>query len=267
VTLQDRGQDFISDFDLAWLPEQARRYLHFMHVPGRPFGESLHMRWRGSFRPSPRASWKPCRVEQWNTVTPIARSFRMRMPSLGPMSVTVDDTYACGRGRMRARLLGTVPVVDQSGPELDAGELVTWLNDAVLFAPTLLMSAPVTWRGIDTRIFELSLADAGRKVSARVWIDEDGAPFHFSTTDRFLRDPYDRRGPWVRARWSTPIDGWAIVNGRPRPTGARALWHLPQGEFAYAEIDMATALMEYGRPDVGVRKTVATPGPAVTPAG
>ncbi|HET6150805.1 MAG TPA: DUF6544 family protein, partial [Polyangia bacterium] len=57
-----------------------------------------------------------------------------------------------------------------------------------------------------------------------------------STTDRFLEDPYDPGHHLVRARWSTPIDGWQEVNGRRLPTSGRAVWHLPQGDFTYVEM-------------------------------
>jgi hypothetical protein len=40
----------------------------------------------------------------------------------------------------------------------------------------------------------------------------------------------------VRARWSTPVAGWT-AGGQPRPLGARAVWHLPDGPFTYAELE------------------------------
>lgn len=39
----------------------------------------------------------------------------------------------------------------------------------------------------------------------------------------------------VRARWTTPVDGWHETDGRRLWTRGRAVWHLPDGEFAYAD--------------------------------
>jgi hypothetical protein len=52
----------------------------------------------------------------------------------------------------------------------------------------------------------------------------------FSTEDRYAALP----GGLARARWSTPIDGWTEHGGRPLPTGGRAVWHLPGGDYEYA---------------------------------
>ena len=56
---------------------------------------------------------------------------------------------------MRGSVFGLVPVVDSSGPELDVGELVTWLNDAVLLAPSMLLRPGVEWAAVDERVEEL----------------------------------------------------------------------------------------------------------------
>ena len=47
--------------------------------------------------------------------------------------------------------------------------------------------------------------------------------------------PASRRG-LVRARWTTPVDGWRVVDGRALPTSGRAIWHLPKGDFPYVEV-------------------------------
>lgn len=41
---------------------------------------------------------------------------------------------------MRGKLLNVVAVPDGHGPKFDIGELATWLNDAVLVAPSMLLS-------------------------------------------------------------------------------------------------------------------------------
>src|ERR1035441_1884190 len=138
------------------------------------------------------------------------------------------------RGRMLIRLLDLFTIGDGTGEEYDIGELATYLNDAVLIAPSMLLAPEISWSSVDASSFEVTLTDHGRAVTARVIVDRDGAPTDFSTTDRFCYNP-DEPKSLMRARWTTPIAGWEVVDGRPRPTGAQAVWHLPRGPFAYAD--------------------------------
>ena len=50
--------------------------------------------------------------------------------------MTGRDAYVHGHGRMHGKLAGLVTVADAAGPENDVSELVTYLNDAVFFAPS-----------------------------------------------------------------------------------------------------------------------------------
>jgi hypothetical protein len=135
---------------------------------------------------------------------------------------------------MRGKLLGMVPVADGSGTEFDLSELVTWLNDAIMFAPSMLLGSHATFAatGSDDE-FNVAVTDRGRTVRGRVFLDADGAPHDFSTEDRWAA----LSGGLVRARWTTPFAGWRLVDGRRLPSGGAGIWHLPDGEYRYAEID------------------------------
>ena len=61
-----------------------------------------------------------------------------------------------------------------------------------------------------------------------------GRPRDVRGVDRWA----DLPGGPVRALWSTPVDGWTVVDGRPRMTRASAVWHLPDGEFTYGELEL-----------------------------
>ena len=78
-------------------------------------------------------------------------------------------------------------------------------------------------------------------VTARVFLDEQGAPRDFSTDDRYAALP---GGP-VRAEWTTPIAGWTRTAGRAVPTRGSAVWHLPDGDFTYAEFTFGPHAVEY----------------------
>jgi hypothetical protein len=75
---------------------------------------------------------------------------------------------------------------------------VTWLNDAVLLAPAVLLDARTGWEPAGDDGFRVSVTDAGRTVSAQVFLDDEGRPRDFRTEDR-----------------------WADLPGRPvgRPSG------------------------------------------------
>ena len=235
------GRGIVRESDLDDLPFAAQRYLRFMGVPGRLPAQALWARCTGSFRRSRTSRPGRCETWQYNQATPVIRLFRMRV-RFGPLMLTGWDTYEHGHGRMRGTVLG-VPVVDGHGPTFDTSEQVTWLNDAVLMAPSMLLHPAVRWSdGADPNSFVLDFTDAGRTVRAEVRTDERGAPLTFATDDRYA----DLPGGLVRARWSTPVEGWTVRSGRPCFTRAGAVWHLPDGPFRYATLTPTDVIVKPG---------------------
>ncbi|MBV8301528.1 MAG: hypothetical protein JOY68_06365 [Candidatus Dormibacteraeota bacterium] len=155
----------------------------------------------------------------------------MRLRFAGVVPMYAWDTYIEGHGRMLGKILGLVTVANGQGDEFDIGELTTYVNDAVMLAPSLLLVPATTWSAGDDESFDIAFNDRGRTVRARVFIDPHGAPRDFSTEDRFAALSGDLR----RTRWSTPVEGWRRANGRSRPTHGMAVWHLPDGPFPYIE--------------------------------
>ncbi|CCH32902.1 DUF6544 family protein [Actinosynnema sp. NPDC047251] len=227
--------------DLAHLPEPARRHLTFAGVVGRTPDRSVEARLRGWFRMRPDQRWTACDCHQYNTAPEVTRRFRMRTSLAHLFPLRATDTYLEGHGRLHATALGLFTVADEHGPELDAGELVTYLADAVLLAPSMLLPLPVGWTAVDEHTYQLALTDHGHTVTGRVTVDHRGAPRDFTTDDRWAVLPEGL----VRTRWSTPLDGWLLVSGRMRPRRGTAVWHLPDGPFAYAQLDFTRSTITY----------------------
>lgn len=224
----------VTETDLAPLPPVAARYLRAMGVVGRPRTWSLRAHFTGRFRRGPDQPWLPLDAWQYNSALEVARLFRMRLVVARVLPMWGWDTYRGGTGRMLGKALGLVTVADGSGPEFDTSELSTWLNDAVLLAPGMLVHDRVAWDESGEDSFWVSVTDSGRTVSAQVLLDDQWRPRDFRTDDRWA----DLPGGLVRAPWSTPVAGWTLVGGLPRPTGGAAVWHLPDDEFRYGELTL-----------------------------
>jgi hypothetical protein len=219
----------VTEGDLAGLPSVARRYLRFMGVIGRPRDWSFRARFVGRFWLRRELGWMPAQAWQYNSGLAVGRVFVMQVRVAGILPMIGRDTYLGGHGRMVGKLLDRFTVVDGQGDEFDIGELTTYLNDAVLLAPSMLLGPTTTWTGIDANSFDVTFRDAGRSVTGRVFVDERGAPYDFSTTDRFAALPTGL----VRAEWRTPVASWGVVNGRPLPGPLRAVWQFPAGPLPY----------------------------------
>jgi hypothetical protein len=153
----------------------------------------------------------------------------MRIRFAGVIPMYGRDTYLHAHGRMIGRLFDRITVVDGHGAEFDIGELTTYLNDAIILAPSMLLTPSTTWTGVDSKSFDVKLDDGGRSVTGRVFIDDAGAPIDFSTTDRFAAMP---TGP-VRAEWRTPVQNWQSTEGWMLPGHMSAVWRLPDGDLPY----------------------------------
>ena len=231
----------VTEADLAALPAAAVRYLNFMGVAGLPPDSSFLAHATGRFRLRPQLPWMRCEAWQYNSSPTVARLFHMRITAARVLPMTGRDAYVHGRGRMHGKLAGVVTVAAAAGPEADVSELVTYLNDAVFFAPSMLLALPVSWAPAAGTSFDLTLEDCGHRVTARVFTDDRGAPVDFSTDDRWC----DLPGGLVRTRWSTPVAGWVEVNGRRLPSRGSAIWHLPEGPFTYAEFRFSPGDVRY----------------------
>ena len=226
----------VTEADLAPLPGPAQRYLRFMGVVRSSEGLVVPRRLHGPFPPHGTGrTVDEVRGVAVRQPQPVARIFHIRLRMGGLVPVLGRDTYVDGHGRMLIRVLDAITVGDGHGEEFDVGELVTYLNDGIMIAPSMLLVPAVEWSPVDASTFDVALTDRGHTVAARVSVDERGAPVDFSTTDRFAADPHDA-AKLVRARWTTPMEGWHDVGGGRRLwKRGQAVWHLPEGEFAYAD--------------------------------
>lgn len=157
------------------LPEPARRWLLHSVAPGTPLRRPITLHMRGHLRV---AGWLPFRAVQVHS-PPDGYVWAARV-GLGPLSISGFDRYECGAGEMRWRLLGRLPVVTATGPDLDRSAAGRVALDAV-FVPAAWLGPHVTWREAGTDDSAIGEWTIGGYLSrCRITVDRHGAPLSVS---------------------------------------------------------------------------------------
>lgn len=145
------------------------------------------------------------------------------------MPFDVYHRYVDSAATFQVRIAGLFGVVDQKGPEMTKSETVTLLNDIVVMAPAAVLDLPFTWETLGEHTMRATFSNAGYTVSAMLTFDAERDLIGFLSNDRSQLEGKEARN----LPWSTPISGYAEVNGIRVGTQGDASWVEAGGEWTY----------------------------------
>jgi hypothetical protein len=230
----------VTEEDINKLPPPIQRYLRHSNVVGKPKVQTVRLKQKGFFRPKPDQKWMPLEAEQYYTTNPPGFLWFAKIYAIPFIPMNARDLYMNGQGNMHGRILSTIPIIDASGPELNQGAMVRYLNEIVWF-PTAWLSDYLSWEPINSTSAKVTMNYGGISASAIVYINEAGDIMNF-TAERYMMDGET----YKMGKWSTPATGYGEFNGIRIPTKGKAQWHLESGEYAY--IDVEIVALEYNKP-------------------
>ena len=225
---------------LRHLPEPAQRYLNYTGVVGKPWTDTVRIKYTGWFRLAADKPWLPIQAEQVYTTNPPAFQWRARFKMFGLWLMRARDTYQHGHGHMFGKIAGLISVFDARGPEIDQGTMLRYLNEMIWF-PIALLSDYITWQAVDDHSFDVTFTDGGQSVTARFVVDALGRLTNF-ITQRYR----ENKGTYTLDRWETPMTDWRQLGGLNLPICGQAVWKLPTGDLPYA--DLTITEVEYNVP-------------------
>ncbi len=214
------------------LPESVQRYLTYCGVVGKPWINTVRLRYKGKFRLDADKPWMPMQVEQCYTTNPPGFDWDATFTVAGLPFMRGRDAYHDGHGHMVGKLLGLLTVIDAHGDELDQNTMLRYLNEMFWF-PSAYLSQYVTWQGIDNHCAEATFTDRGKSVSARFFFDDVGRLLNF-----IARRCYENNGRSSLETWSTPMSTYGMRGGLNLPVRGQAMWNLPTGDFPYIDLEL-----------------------------
>ncbi|MDX1494425.1 MAG: DUF6544 family protein, partial [Longimicrobiales bacterium] len=191
--------------------------------------------WTGRIRGGPDQEWMEFVAEQHNGLDAPARFFYMDARR-GGLPVAIYHDMRGGRARMRVRLLSMIPLVHETGPEMDRAETVTLFNDIALLAPGGLVDADTEWEVVDGERVLGRFTQGSNIVEAVLHFGEGGMLTDFVSDDRYAADP-GADGGFVRMRWSTPVTEWRTFDGLRVMSRGQGVWH-PEGAPSWTYVEM-----------------------------
>lgn len=220
---------------LPSLPEAARRYLQRAIAPGTPLAHTVRLRMHGEIK---LRGWVPFQAEQ---VIHARRGMIWRATTrVKGLPVSGYDRIIDGEGDMRWRILGLLPVITASGPDVSrsaAGRL----RAELVWLPSSFLQPDVSWSASDESYATAEFSVAGYTGSVTLAIDGAG---------RLLTVSLDRWGnPDGRGFRSIPFGAISEAerrfSGYSVPSRLRVGWYFgtdrfeEEGEFFRCTIDHA----------------------------
>ncbi len=222
------------------LPAPVQRYMTNTGVVGKPWINTVRIRYTGKFRTAADRPWMPIRAEQFYTTHPPAFLWKARFKMAGLWLMSGQDMYKAGHGHMFGKVAGLFTVFDARGEELDQGTMMRYLNEMTWF-PIAFLGDNIAWQAVDDRSADVTFTDCGKSVSARLLFDEAGRLTDF-VTQRYR----ENKGSFSFDTWSTPMTKYGVLAGLNLPICGQAVWKLPSGDLPYADLEIRE--IEYNGP-------------------
>ncbi|WPP48446.1 DUF6544 family protein [Catalinimonas niigatensis] len=222
--------ELLTENDLQHLPAPVQKYLRYVGVVGKPKVKNVRIEFSGEMREKGK-NWFAFTSQQYNFYDDPERLFFMKARVKG-LPTSGYHAYKNGQAGMLIKVLSLFPVVNIQGEELLKAETVTIFNDMCLFAPAALIDPRIQWEAIDDTTTRATFHNRGVSISATLYFNEEGQLINFISDDRYAV------ADMQRYRFSTPLSNYQMINGYRLGTYGEAIWHYPDGEFAYGKFSL-----------------------------
>ena len=213
--------------DYAALPAPVQRYFETVLPTGQRPVRTAQFEQHGTIQMGEGDDgWKPFTATQDVTVSPPGFVWSATVEMAPLVGARVVDAYHDGEGSLRATVFGVPVASTDSSPEMDEGELLRYLAEAVWLPTALLPSAGVEWRAVDEDSARATLTDGDTTATLTFEFGEDGLVEEVSGR-RYRRENDDE------ATWIGRFDAYERRNGLLVPTEGEVAWRLPGGDVPY----------------------------------
>ncbi|MFB4298527.1 DUF6544 family protein [Actinomadura sp. NTSP31] len=233
ATVAEQGRPFGPELTRQ-LPEPARRWLDHAIRPGTPLLRAVRLRMHGRIR---LGSWRTFQATQ--ILHPPHGFVWAATARVAGLPIRGFDRYSGGDGEMRWRMLGALPVMSATGPDISLSAAGRLAGEFV-FVPAVALSPAVTWEPADGDRARADVLIGGVTHSVTVTVTPEGSLTEL-VLDRWGAPDGERFGRHV---FGARLEDEASYGGYTIPSMVRAGWwygtqRWNRGEFIRYTLDQA----------------------------
>jgi hypothetical protein len=214
--------------EIQGLPDPVQRYFRTVLNDGQAIVSAVKLSQQGQFNLNEtKDKWNKFTATQLFINQRLGFDWDARIQMAPGLNAFVHDTYLLGEGNLHVSLLGLFTLADmQNTPELNQGELLRFLAEAVWYPTALLPSQGVRWEAINGTSARGTLTDGATTVSLVFHFNSEGAIVTIRAEARY-RDKLTAM-PWVGR-----FGEYSIQNGMLIPLYGEVGWEHPEGLRLY----------------------------------
>lgn len=220
------GKLFTEDM-VAALPEPAKRYFLHAITPGTPLANSVRLKMKGSFKIGQDKPWLPMQATEILSTKGFVWKAKI---GRGLFQMIGADYYTNRVSRVQFALLGLLPLVNASNPDINRSSIGRLAGEFVWLPSALLPQQGVDWLAIDDNTIQASLKIDGEPITPTLVVDPDGKLLKFSLPRWSDRSP---DGSWAYTPFGGEVQAERSFDGFTIPSQVSAGWWY--GTDSYSE--------------------------------
>ncbi|WP_315114179.1 DUF6544 family protein [Clostridium intestinale] len=228
---QINAQNIFTEDSVVKLPILLRQHIINGGYMGNPFMDNMMIYFHNTkFRMS--AGKEPIKIKfmQVNFANRPDRHAFLTGRIAG-IPLQAKDSMLDGFGSMTGVLGKHFQLFRSIGPEMDQGQLITALADAV-YMPSLFLKDYVSWTLVDENTVEGEISWKGVSAKGRFTFDKKGNIIRFDTNDRYMDE--NGKGSSL-VPWYVTYTDYKKQNGYFQPGKVSVNWVLSDGDDTYFE--------------------------------
>jgi hypothetical protein len=217
----------ISESNLKNVPELIQEYLKKTEILGKDKILRIRLKQKGEFKLKPGSKWKKFTAEQYINTENMSFLWYAKIKLIPLIKVYVIDEFIYGKGKLIAKLLSFIKIVDELGSEIDQGEFMRFLSESVWY-PTFFCNNNIQFAVLKNNTIKIKLESQHQNISGKLILNNDGL-IHKFTCERY----YTNADKKELKKMTGYLSEYKIFNGIMLPTKFKVCWHLEEGDYCY----------------------------------